>query len=77
MTLEPGKAYAVSFLVAQQRLDTGSVSAQTLEVKLGDKVIGNFSTTGASEGGYVLFTSDAFTVYKAPTVIPSPSPALI
>jgi hypothetical protein len=62
--LAPKRAYAVSFLVAQQRLDNGIVSSQTLHVKLGDKVIGNFSTTGTSTGAYVLFTSDAFKVNK-------------
>jgi hypothetical protein len=48
--------------VAHQQLDNGSVSSQTLQVKVGDQVVGNFSTTGASSNGYVLFTSDAFKV---------------
>jgi hypothetical protein len=62
VTLAANQAYAVSFLVAQQQLDNGSVSSQTLQVKVGDQVIGNFSTTGTNNGGYVLFTSDAFRV---------------
>ena len=62
VTLTAGNVYAVSFSVAQQLLDDGSVSNQTLQVKLGDKVIGNFSTNGTSQGGYVLFTSNAFKV---------------
>ncbi len=64
---EADKAYAVSFLVAQQQLDNGSVSSQTLQVKVGDQMVGNFSTTGAGSNGYVLFTSDAFKVAKTGT----------
>lgn len=62
LSLMAKKAYTVSFLVAQRRLDNGTVNAQTLQVRIGKKVIGNFQSTGISDGRYVLFTSDAFTV---------------
>ncbi len=59
--LDPGRVYAVSFLVAQRVLDDGTVNAQTLQVRLGGKVIGNF-TAKAVDGRYVRFTSDPFRV---------------
>lgn len=64
VALQQNTAYAVSFLVAQRRLDDGSINAQTLQVRLGSQVIGNFAptSTGDGDGEYVLFTSDAFTV---------------
>jgi hypothetical protein len=65
VTLMPNRAYAVSFLVAQRRLDNGSINSQTLQVKVGNIVIGDFSPTQTVDGSYVLFTSDAFTVPTA------------
>jgi hypothetical protein len=67
VTLEAGNAYAVSFLVAQQQPDDGSVSSQTLQIKVGDQVVGDFSATGASSNGYVLFTINAFKFDKTDT----------
>ena len=65
--LNANTPYAVSFLVAEQQLDNGSISKQTLQVKLGSKVIGTFKPTATVGGGYVLFTSDAFKESKAGT----------
>jgi hypothetical protein len=65
VALKPNRAYAVSFLVAQRRLDNGSVNAQTLQVRIGQNVIGNFASKTAGDSRYVLFTSDAFTVPSA------------
>ncbi len=62
VSLAPNLAYAVSFLVAQRRLDNGSINAQTLRVRIGDQVIGEFKPTPTSDGKYVLYTSSAFTV---------------
>jgi hypothetical protein len=63
--LAPGKAYAVSFLVSQRVLDDKTMNSQTLRVKIGNKVIGEFQPTQTADGSYVLFTSDAFTVGAA------------
>jgi hypothetical protein len=64
--LQAHKAYAVSFLVAEQLLDNGSINAQTLEVRLDNtRVIGTFKPSNNSGGRYVLFTSDAFAVVNA------------
>jgi hypothetical protein len=65
MTLMPGRAYALSFLVAQRRLNNGSVNSQTLHATVGNNVIGDFTPTQTVDGSYVLFTSDAFTVPTA------------
>jgi hypothetical protein len=63
--LMPNTAYAVSFLVSQRRLDDGTINAQTLRVRIGNTVIGDFEPTQTKDGSYVLFTSDAFTVSTA------------
>ncbi len=60
--LMTNNAYAVSFLVAQRRLSNGSVNSQTLVVKVGNQVIGDFRPTQTIDGSYVQFTSNAFTV---------------
>ena len=65
VALAPKNAYAVSFLVSHRRLDDGSINAQTLRVKVGDKVIGTFKPTQTADGSYVLYTSEAFTVKNA------------
>jgi hypothetical protein len=66
LKLAAGQAYAVSFQVAQRKLDNGMVNAQTLEVRVGNNLIGKFKPSGST---YVLFTSDAFTVPKAGTYV--------
>jgi hypothetical protein len=63
--LAPGKAYAVSFLVSQRVLDDKTSNSQTLRVKVGNKVIGEFEPKQTADGSYLLFTSDAFTVNTA------------
>jgi hypothetical protein len=65
VTLVPGQAYAVSFLVAERKLDNGKINVQTLEVRLDNTVIGRFTPKANDDGSYVLFTSDAFKVNKA------------
>ena len=65
VALAPKNAYADSFLVSHRRLDDGSINAQTLRVKVGDKVIGTFKPTQTADGSYVLYTSEAFTVKNA------------
>ncbi len=67
VTLEANKVYAVSFLVAEQQLDDGSINSQTLQVKLGATVIGNFTPSASSGAGYVLFTCNAIKVSSAGT----------
>lgn len=62
VSFAPRTAYAVSFMVAQRKLDDGSINAQTLRVRIGNQVIGNFKPIPTSDGSYVLYTSDAFTV---------------
>jgi len=62
MTLMINRAYAVSFLVAQRRFANGGINSQTLQVKVGNRVIGDFMPTQTIDGSYVLYTSDAFTV---------------
>lgn len=63
--LEPKRAYSVSFLVAQRRLDDGTVNRQSLQVRIGPKLIGNFTSSSTADGRYVRFTSDAFAVPDA------------
>jgi len=63
--LAPNTAYALSFLVSQRVLDDGSMNSQTLRVRIGTKVIGEFEPTQTKDGTYLLFTSDAFTVNTA------------
>jgi hypothetical protein len=63
--LAPNKAYAVSFLVSQRVLDDKTMNSQTLRVKIGNKVIGEFEPRQTADGSYLLFTSDAFTVNTA------------
>jgi hypothetical protein len=58
--LAAGQAYAVSFRVAQRKLDDGTVNAQTLQIKYDNTVIDNFEAKSTSDGKYVLFTSKAF-----------------
>ncbi|WP_145952153.1 hypothetical protein [Paludisphaera borealis] len=62
VNLTAGGAYAVSFLVAQRRLDDGSVNMQSLQVKIDKQIVGDFTASPTSDGRYVLFTSNAFTV---------------
>jgi len=57
--LAAGKAYALSFLAAQLRLDNGNLNAQTLEIRVDNILVGTFKP---SSSGYVLFTSNAFKV---------------
>jgi len=63
--LAPNKAYAVSFLVSQRVLDDKTMNSQTLRVKIGNKVIGEFEPRQTADGSYLLFTGDAFTVNTA------------
>jgi hypothetical protein len=65
VTLQANQAYAVSFLVSQRKLNNGSSNSQTLQVKIGNTVIGNFTPTQTIDGTYVQFTSNAFTVPTA------------
>jgi hypothetical protein len=65
VALKPNRAYAISFLVAQRRLGNGSVNAHTLQVRVGQNVIGTFASKSAGDSRYILFTSDAFTVATA------------
>jgi hypothetical protein len=63
--LVPGHAYAVSFQVAERTLDDGTVNDQSLEVRIGNQLIGTFKPDPKNGGNYVLFTSNAFTVKSA------------
>jgi hypothetical protein len=65
VNLVPGAAYAVSFVVAEQALDNGTVSTQSLDVGVGSQLVGTFTPSPANGGSYVLFTSNAFTVPTA------------
>ncbi|QDV39456.1 hypothetical protein [Tautonia plasticadhaerens] len=65
VSLRPGRAYAVSFLVAQRLLDDGTVDRQALQVRIGPRLIGDFTPASTADGRFVRFTSDAFTVPDA------------
>jgi hypothetical protein len=63
--LQPNRPYTVSFLVAQRLLDDGTVNRQTLQVRIGRRVIGTFTPSPADGGRFVRFTSAPFTVPDA------------
>jgi hypothetical protein len=65
VSLVPGQAYAVSFLVDERKLDNGTFNNQPLQVSLGNQVIGTFTPSATTDGTFTLFTSNAFTVPSA------------
>ncbi len=65
VNLAAGQAYAVSFLVDERKLDSGTFNAQPLQVSLGDQVIGTFTPSATTDGTFSTFTSTAFTVPSA------------
>jgi hypothetical protein len=65
VSLRPGRSYRVSFLVSQRLLDDGRVDRQTLQVRIGPRLLADFTPTGTVDGRFVRFTSDPFTVPDA------------
>ncbi|WP_169977352.1 hypothetical protein [Tautonia rosea] len=63
--LQPNREHTVSFLVAQRLLDNGTVNRQTLQVRLGRRLIGTFTPSPSADGRFVRFTSAPFTVPDA------------
>jgi hypothetical protein len=65
VSLRPGRSYRVSFLVSQRRLEDGRVNRQTLQVRIGPRLIAKVTPTPTADGRFVRFTSEPFTVPDA------------